>query len=103
MGAYAIYAMQKWGLGLSDVRAYLFNLSTPFAAAKEYPLTEAGLETSRQFMRDSIAGMRKLLLDVKRNIPLTRENFKYTENVRFCDSCNFYKICEKYVKPPKIA
>ncbi len=98
MGAYAVYAMQKWGLALSDIRAYLFNLSAPSAVAKEHPLTEAGLEKAKHFMRESIAGMKKLLLDAKRNIPLPRENFKYTESIRFCDSCNFYKICEKYQK-----
>ncbi len=98
MGAYALYAMKKWGVGLGDIRAYLFNLANPPAIAKEQPLTEGGLETTKVFMRESIAGMQKLLLDVKRNIPLPRENFKYTENTRFCDSCNFYKICEKYQK-----
>ncbi len=103
MSAYAIYAMQKWNIGLSGVRTYLFNLSAPMAAAKEQPLTEASVEKAREFMRESIAGMKKLLLDVRRNIPLPRQNFKYTENTRFCDSCNFYKICEKYVQPAKIA
>ena len=98
MGAYAIYAMQKWGIELSQVRAYLFNLSHPPAVAKEQILTESTIETTKVFMRESIAGMKKLLLDAKRNIPLPRENFKYTENARLCDNCNFYKICEKYKK-----
>ncbi len=99
MGAYAVYAMHKWGIKLSDVRMYLFNLSSPGAVAKEHPMTEANLETAKKFMRESIAGMKKLLLDAKRNIPLPRANFKYTDNTRFCDFCNFYKICEKYQKP----
>ena len=98
MGAYAAYAMKKWGLPLSSIRAYVFNLSNPPAVAKEQPLTEGLMESTQQFMRESISGMKKLLLDAKRNIPLPRENFKYTENTRFCDSCNFYKICEKYQK-----
>ncbi len=98
MGAYAIYAMQKWGVPLESIRAYLFNLSAPGAAAKEQPLNSEVLEETKRFMRESIGGMRKLLLDVRRNIPLPRENFKYTENARLCDNCNFLKICEKHTK-----
>ena len=98
MGAYAIYAMQKWSLPLSSIRAYIFNLSNPPASAKAQPLTEELIENTRAFIRESAAGMRKLLLDARRNIPLPRENFKYTDNARFCDSCNFHKICEKYQK-----
>lgn len=98
MGAYAIYAMKKWGVPLSNIRAYLFNLSNPGAVAKEQPLNENVIETTRAFMRESIGGMHKLLLDKRLNIPLPRENFKYSDNARLCDNCNFYKICEKFQK-----
>lgn len=98
MGAYLLYAMQKWGVPLEKIKGYLFNLTPASPVAKEHPMNEASLEATKNFMTESIAGMRKLLLYPQKNIPLPRENFKYTENVRICDSCSFYKICEKYAK-----
>lgn len=98
MGAYALYAMRKWNVPLESIRAYLFNLSVPSPVPSLQPLTEALLAETQRTMRDSIAAMRTLLANVEKNIPLPVENFKYTDNTRLCDYCNFYKICERFEK-----
>lgn len=96
IGTYAIYAMQRWGVPLAQVRAYLVNLSGDIVEPQNQPLTAELIEKTRGIMKQSIAEMRTLLLDPAKNTPKPRENFSYTENTRLCDFCNFYKICEKY-------
>ncbi len=99
LGAYAIYAMKKWGVALEEVRTYLFNLSVEAPQAQNCPVTEDLIRRTREIMAKSIEEMQKLLLDVAKNTPKPREHFKFTENTRLCDFCNFYKICEKYQAP----
>lgn len=100
IGAYAIYAMQKWDVPLSKIRAYLVYLSSPDPAPQEQPLTEKMIEDARGTISKSIRQMKTLLLDSKRNIPKPREFFKFTDNERLCAYCNFYKMCEKYAHKP---
>lgn len=96
IGAYAIYAMQKWNVPLSKIRAYLVYLTNPVPALQEQPLSEPMLEKARAFIAASIGDMRAMLVDVEKNVPKPREAFPFTENVRLCSNCSFYKLCEKY-------
>ncbi len=96
IGAYAIYAMGKWGVKLSDIRAYLFNLGTPGAKPDPQPVHEELIAETRRVIASSIAEMKGLLDDPARNVPKPREQFKFTENERFCGTCNFLRICEKH-------
>lgn len=96
MGAYALYAMGKWGIPLEKVRAFILNLTPDLPVAEEQVLTPFLLDQTKEVMKKSIQEMQAMLDDVLRNIPKKREVFKFTENTRICDSCNFYKICEKY-------
>lgn len=96
IGAYAIYAMKKWNVPLEEIRAYLFNLSSPNPVPQNQPLSAALLTETKKVMSESIAGMRKLLADPDKNVPLPAQMFQYTENTRLCGFCNFYKICEKH-------
>lgn len=100
LGAYAIYAMQKWNIPLSNIRAYLVYLSNASPVPQEEPLSEELIAEAKVTISQSIRGMQSLLLDVKRNIPKPREFFKFTENERLCGYCNFYRMCEKYSKVP---
>ncbi len=96
IGAYAIYAMRRWKLPLSQIRAYLFNLSKPDAQAKLQVLSEGLIEKTQSTIRESTAGMRALLADPAKNLPLPEDDFKFTSNERLCDFCGFKKICPKY-------
>lgn len=96
IGAYALYAMGKWGIPLDRVKAYLFNLSERSPRAAEQRVDEPLIEETRAFMSRSIAMMRELLDDPARNVPKPEEQFAYTDNRDYCNRCNFYKICDKY-------
>ena len=97
IGAYAIYAMQKWNVPLENVRAYLVFLTNPVPALQEQKLSEAVIEQTRKTISSSVAAMQALLSDIPRNVPKAREQFAFTKNERLCSTCNFYKMCEKYV------
>ena len=96
IGAYAIYAMQKWHLPLAQIRAYLFNLSSPSPEAKIQVLSEDLIRKTQDTIRASAAEMRKLLEDPVRNIPKPEAEFAFTSLKRACDFCQFHKICPKW-------
>ena len=98
IGAYAIYAMQKWKVPLEKIKAFLLYLSTPSPAVKEQKLTASLIEETERGMLESIEAMRTLLADPVRNVPKARELFEFTKNERMCQNCNFLKMCEKYPK-----
>lgn len=98
IGAYALYAMKKWNVPPSGIRAYLVYLTNPHPALQEQPLSEKLIRDTETFIAQSVGDMRELLLDAPRNIPKSREAFPFTENTRLCSNCSFYKICEKYAK-----
>lgn len=102
IGAYALYAMEKWGLPVDRVKAYLFNLSEKAPCAVEQRVDEPLLEETRVFMSRSIAMMRELLDDPVRNVPKPEEQFAFTDNRDYCNRCNFYKICDKYISNPRL-
>ncbi len=99
MGAYAIYAMKKWSVPLDQIRTFLLYLSNDKPTAKEFKLNEALIEDTKKIMSQSIASMREQLIDPIRNIPKPREMFAFTDNDRFCNNCNFKKMCEKFNSP----
>ena len=96
IGAYAIYAMQKWHLPLAQIRAYLFNLSQPGPEAKIQILSEDLICKTKDTIRASAAEMRKLLTDPIKNVPQPEEEFAFTSSDRLCDFCQFQKICPKW-------
>jgi hypothetical protein len=97
IGTYAIYAMEKWRVPLSAIRAYLVNVSEGPVFAKEAPVTDGLVEETKAVISESVRAMQGLLTDPAKNIPKPEEDFAFTENERLCDFCNFRKICKKFV------
>ena len=101
IGAYAMYAMKRWEIPVSDIQAFLFYLTDRAPVVSEKAVNDALIQGTQETMLASIRAMRELLSDVGKNIPKPRENFAFTTNTRLCNYCNFYKVCEKYkVAPP---
>jgi len=97
MAVYAMYAMGKWKVPLNKIQTYLFNLTQSPAEKKGQLLSESAIEAAKKTLFAGIADMKRLLADPKKNIPMPEEVFAFTENTRFCDNCNFRKICKKYL------
>ena len=98
IGAYALYAMQKWRVPLSEIGAYLVYVASPSPQAQAQRLDESVIVEAKSFMSASIRDMKELLEDPARNVPKAAEHFRHTENERLCSNCSFYKMCEKYNK-----
>jgi hypothetical protein len=98
IGAYVMYAMQKWSVSAENVRAFLFNVGMPNPTANEQTVNQELIESTAATISQSIRGMRELMADPVKNIPKPQESFSFTENARLCNYCNFYKICEKWTK-----
>ena len=96
MGAYAIYAMKKWDVPLEKIKAYLLYLSSSSPSAQRQQLTDSLVKATEGAISESIEAMRGLLSDSVHNVPKEREFFQYTKDERYCQNCNFLKICEKY-------
>src|SRR3989344_235263 len=97
MAVYAMYAMGKWKAPLNKIQAYLFNLTQSPAERKSQLLSESAIEAAKKTLSAGIADMKRLLADPVKNIPKPEEAFAFTENTRFCDNCNFRKICKKFL------
>jgi hypothetical protein len=100
IGTYAMYAMRKWDKPLDSVRAFLFNLGSPKPVPSEQAVSQKLINETILAMAESIKKMRALLSDPDKNVPLAAAEFKFTNNERLCNYCNFYRICEKYQKTP---
>ncbi len=98
IGTYAMYAMRKWDEPLENIRAFLFNLGSVSPVASEQTVSQKLINETLLTMSASIKKMRALLSNPDKNIPLPAAQFKFTDNERLCNYCNFYKICEKYSK-----
>ena len=96
IGAYAIYAMKKWGIPVEDIRAYLVNLGVDTPAPAPQAVSEALIKETKKIMTQSIGEMHQLLADPKKNVPLPEDKFSTTDNDRLCNFCSFHKICAKY-------
>lgn len=96
IGAYAVYAMGRWKVPLEKIRAYLFNLSKPNPEAQSQVLTEGLILETQKVIRESISGMRGLLVDPAKNRPKPEEEFGFTTSEKLCNYCTFYKICPKW-------
>ena len=97
IGTYALYAMKKWNVPVGQIRAFLFYLSVSNPKPKEQAVDEDLLQSARETITASVAMMKELLADPVKNVPKPKEAFPFTDNVRLCDFCSFYKICEKYI------
>ena len=95
MGAYAIYAMKKWGIPLESIRGLIVNLSAHPVVPQPHPMDQALIDETMTFIKHSVKQMQGLLSDVQKNSPKEMIHFKFTENIRSCDYCNFLKICDR--------
>lgn len=56
-------------------------------------VTEGEIDTTKTYIRGSVADMQSLLVDVENNVPKEEEFFKKTEDERIRSRCNFRKVC----------
>lgn len=58
-------------------------------------MIEAKMDFAKHYLRNSIAGMKRALVDSEKNVA-REEDFPFTENEQTCRYCNFKKVCAKW-------
>lgn len=94
LAGYALYAVEKWQLASSQVQTVEFNLTRGEATPRT--MDAAGLETMKDYIRDSADEMSFLLEDVAGNKPQAEDAFEFTEEDAICHRCNFLKVCPRW-------
>jgi len=94
LACYTLYAVDQWGAEPEAVEPVEYNLNLDEVVA--HAMTEADLERSREYMRGSIAEMRRLLRSPDRNLA-AEEDFPRIDEERACLRCNFFRVCGPHV------
>jgi len=90
IACYGLYAMQKWGADLADIRALpVYLLSNE---AREQPIAPERALAMEEKIVSGIAAMRSMLADPAANVA-REEDFPPTDDYRVCRRCNFHEIC----------
>ncbi len=92
LSCYAMYAMEKWGVGPEKVKLIEYNLLVNEGV--EFNVSGAEIENTKTYIAGSIADMQSLLVDVGENVPKEEEAFLKVEDERVRAGCNFRKVCE---------
>jgi CRISPR/Cas system-associated exonuclease Cas4 (RecB family) len=86
---YGLFAMEKWGFPIENVRAFESNLYIP--DTQEVEVDGGKIDQFKDYMRKGIVEMKALLVDVENNIA-DKERFPKNEG-KTCKWCNFYRLC----------
>lgn len=64
----------------------------------EIEISLVDLKKTSQYIKDSVACMRRYLEDPIKNIPRDKNEFPMKEDSGFCCKCGFYELCEEEIK-----
>jgi CRISPR/Cas system-associated exonuclease Cas4 (RecB family) len=67
LSCYAMYAMEKWGIGPEKVKLIEYNLLAN--KDMEFSVSGADIESTKTYISGSIADMQSMLIDVDDNVP----------------------------------
>jgi hypothetical protein len=93
LACYALYAAQAWGLGAADITCVESNLAE--GTDRTFRVDAARLAEARAYIRESIAGMKRLLRDPAANAAVEAD-FPLTDDERPCRWCPFRKVCPRF-------
>ena len=92
LACYALYASERWGPAPDNVRTVEFNLARN--ALREYAVTSADIDRTRNYVRGSIRDMLALLRDPSGN-DADRESCPLTTELWRCRTCSFKRLCDR--------
>jgi len=92
LSCYAMYAMNKWGIGPENVKLIEYNLLANHGA--EFNISDAEIKNTKAYIKGSIADMQSLLVDVGENVPKDEGAFHKFEDKKIQADCNFRKVCD---------
>ncbi len=92
LACYGLFATRKWGLNPEQVKLREFNLSN--GKMYEMSLVEFDLDDIHNHIRNSIEDMLNCLENRQTNLAI-EERFDLSENSKYCERCNYFRICPR--------
>ena len=92
LACYGLFATIKWNLKPDQVQLREFNLSN--GKMYEMSFEEFDLDGTHKHIRSSIEDMLNCLEDRQINLAV-EERFDLSENRKFCEHCNYVRICPR--------
>lgn len=91
---YGLWAHTKYTQPPERIQVHLEYL--PTGTTQSMTLTGNDLENARQIIRNSAAGMAEYLAggDIRKNLPLPKEDWELCADLDTCRRCNFYELCK---------
>ncbi|MCK4646014.1 MAG: PD-(D/E)XK nuclease family protein [Candidatus Aminicenantes bacterium] len=93
LACYGLYAVKQWSVKPQQVKTVEFYLAS--SNQREHYLEEKELHSFRQYLEESVKNMKDLLDDEAANTA-SEERFAFVNNEKFCQYCNYYKICPRW-------
>lgn len=90
LAVYALYAQDKWGIDLKDLR--LFDIYLKKQLPVKMKLSKGTVETAKDVILQSINGMVDLLDDQTKNTAKI-DSFPMVEDMAVCRRCSFKEVC----------
>ncbi|MBI2082360.1 MAG: PD-(D/E)XK nuclease family protein [Deltaproteobacteria bacterium] len=93
LDCYGLFSRDHFKIPVERIETVIVNINTGKETSRK--MIEAKMDFAKHYLRNSIAGMKRLLKDPEKNIAV-EDDFPFTENEKTCRWCNFQKICPKW-------
>lgn len=93
LATYALYMQARHGIEPRALVAREVNLAQ--GTEHEHDVSPEALDRFISMFRESVARMRSLLADPKRNVPKPESEFAFTDDDGECRRCRFRSVCPK--------
>ncbi len=92
LSCYAMYGVEKWRIRPEKIKLIEYNLLSD--QSTKFSFTEGEIDSTKAYIKGSIADMQSLLVDIENNIPKEEQSFSKVGDERTRNSCNFRKVCD---------
>ncbi|QQR81801.1 MAG: PD-(D/E)XK nuclease family protein [Deltaproteobacteria bacterium] len=93
LDCYGLFSKEHFKIPATSIKTVEANVN--IAKENVRQMIEAKMDFAKHYLRNSIAGMKRVLKDEAKNIA-EESNFPFTENEMTCRYCNFKKVCAKW-------
>ncbi len=94
LDCYGLFSRDHFKIPVEKIKTVECNVNSGKETIRS--MIEAKMDFAKHYIRNSIAGMKRALVDPEKNTA-REEDFPFTENEQTCRWCNFKKICPKWV------
>lgn len=93
LDCYGLFSREHFQIPTESIKTIVSNVNSGKETIRS--MIEAKMDFAKHYIRNSIMGMKKLLVDPEKNVA-HEEDFPFTDNEQTCRYCNFKKVCPKW-------